>query len=45
MENTLEKKSTTAKSQFEQMLMLDHKYRELKAHLSKDKQSKSSCFI
>ena len=38
MENTLEKKTTTAKSQFEQMLMLDHKYRELKEQLTKDKQ-------
>lgn len=30
LESNLQKKSTTAKAQFEQMLMLDHKYRELK---------------
>lgn len=32
MEGSLEKKSMAAKSQFEQMLQLDHKYREMKGH-------------
>ena len=45
MENTLEKKTTTAKSQFEQMLMLDHKYRELKEQLNKDKQGKQNKLV
>ena len=32
MEGNLEKKSVATKNQFEQMLQLDHKYREMKGH-------------
>ena len=32
MEGSLEKKNSTAKNQFEQMLMMDHKFREMKGH-------------
>ena len=45
MESNLDKKNNAAKNQFEQMLLLDHKYREMKGHYMRGETDKLSTLL